>query len=413
MRGCITAPSLLFNHCLVRYVGLRCHATRLLEHPVLKSASKRAAVSLPAPEPHEPFISSSLLPAAPGPHARPSRPPRPATSGPDVERGDYALTHDPSIAHQGDTYYVFATTSNSAEGQLPIRCSQNLRAWKPCGHVFQRIPAWIQAASPETKALWAPDISYFHGEYHLYYAFSVFGKNTSGIALATNITLNPKSPKYRWKDQGLVLRSTEADDFNAIDPNIVLDANGVPWLSLGSFWSGIKLRRVDAATGKLSAADSRLYSLAARAEPSQPAPARPGLPADWQAIEAPFIVHHAGHYYLFVSFDLCCRGANSTYRTMVGRALHVTGPYVDRSGRPMLEGGGTQLLGANQRWVGPGGASILPQPQGDIIVFHAYDASTGKTALQISTLTWQGGWPHAALGTSGHADETAPPRSQN
>ncbi len=317
--------------------------------------------------------------------------------------GDYPVTHDPSIAHQGDTYYVFATTSNPAEGQLPIRCSHDLRAWKNCGHVFRQIPTWIQAASPDTKALWAPDISYFHGEYHLYYAFSLFGSNTSGIALATNATLDPESPQYRWKDQGLVLRSTGKDDFNAIDPNIILTTRGEPWLSFGSFWSGIKLRRIDAVTGKLSADDTHLYSIAARAKPSNPAPARPGLPADWQAIEAPFIVHHSGYYYLFVSFDLCCRGVNSTYRTMVGRSLHVTGPYVDRSGRPMLEGGGTQLLTSNRRWVGPGGASILLQPQGDIIVFHAYDAVTGKPALQISTLTWQGDWPHAVVGTRGES----------
>ena len=106
---------------------------------------------------------------------------------------------------------------------------------------------------------------------------------------------------------------------------------------------------------------------------------------------------------MFVSFDLCCRGTHSIYRTKVGRSRHVTGPYVDTDGTPMLEGGGTQLPGPNGRWLGPGGASILQQPEGDIIVFHAYDASTGKSALQISTLTWKDGWPHAALGTAGES----------
>ncbi|HEV2445986.1 MAG TPA: family 43 glycosylhydrolase, partial [Candidatus Sulfopaludibacter sp.] len=108
-------------------------------------------------------------------------------------------------------------------------------------------------------------------------------------------------------------------------------------------------------------------------------------------------------YYLFVSFDLCCRGTKSSYRTMVGRARQVTGPYLDAAGKPLLEGGGTQLLGANRRWLGPGGESILQRPEGDIIVFHAYDAVTGKPALQISTLTWKNGWPQAALGTEGQS----------
>jgi arabinan endo-1,5-alpha-L-arabinosidase len=317
--------------------------------------------------------------------------------------GDYPITHDPSIGREGNSYYVFATTSNASEGQFPIRCSHDLMEWKLCGHVFPSIPAWIHEASPSTRELWAPDISYYQGKYHLYYAYSAFGVNTSGIALATNETLDPSSPKYHWQDEGLVLKSTRDDNFNAIDPNIVLDENGQPWLSFGSFWGGIKMRRIDPATGKPSAADPTLYALAARAMPADPDPPKPGLPADWQAIEAPFVVRHGQYYFLFVSFDLCCRGTRSSYRTMVGRSRSVTGPYVDADGKPMLDGGGTQLLTANGRWLGPGGESILQRPEGDLIVFHAYDAVTGKPALQISTLTWQDDWPHATLGTTGES----------
>ncbi|HEY2466328.1 MAG TPA: arabinan endo-1,5-alpha-L-arabinosidase [Terracidiphilus sp.] len=317
--------------------------------------------------------------------------------------GDYPFTHDPSIGREGNAYYVFATGTAPGGGQFAIRCSNDLTDWKLCGHVFDEIPAWIRADSPRTKELWAPDISYFHGKYHLYYAYSAFGVNTSGIALATNDTLDPKSPAYHWKDEGLVLKSGARDNFNAIDPNIVLDEKGQPWLSFGSFWGGIKMRRIDAATGKVSDADSTLYSLAARAKPEDAAPAKPGLPPDWQAIEAPFIVQHKDYYYLFVSFDLCCRGTRSSYRTMVGRSKKVTGPYVDEQGKPMLQGGGTQLLSANQRWLGPGGESLLQRPEGDLMVYHAYDAVTGKPALQISTIAWNAGWPHVALGTTGES----------
>jgi arabinan endo-1,5-alpha-L-arabinosidase len=286
--------------------------------------------------------------------------------------GEVAGTHDPSIIKDGNTWYLFATTMGRyPQGQLPIRCSQNLHLWKRCGFVLKQIPAWIRKESPKTRNLWAPDISFFHGEYHLYYAFSVFGKNTSGIALLTNKTLDPKSPNFRWVDQGLVLRSTEQDDFNAIDPNFVLDAKGHGWLAFGSFWSGIKMRRIDLKTGKLDPRDKKLYSLATRARPKNPAPAPPGLPPNWEAIEAPFVVHHGGYYYLFVSWDLCCRGTKSTYKTMVGRSRKVTGPYVDASGKPMLDGGGTLLLAGNHRWVGPGGESILMQKSEDIMVFHA------------------------------------------
>jgi arabinan endo-1,5-alpha-L-arabinosidase len=320
-----------------------------------------------------------------------------------VLSGDYAHTHDPSIAREGNRYYVFATGRVPDGGQLPIRCSSNLTDWKLCGHVFDSIPDWIQKVSPKTRDLWAPDISWFNGKYHLYYAYSVFGLNTSGIALATNQTLDATDPRYHWKDEGLVLQSTESDDFNAIDPNVVLDTKGQPWMSFGSFWSGIKMRRIDPITGKLPPKDATLHSLASRAKPDNAEPPPPRHPADWQAIEAPFIVRHGGFYYLFVSFDLCCRGTKSTYRIMVGRSRKPTGTYVDADGKPMLAGGGTQLLAANERWLGPGGESVLQRPEGDLLVFHAYDAATGKPALQISGVTWDHGWPHAALGTSGES----------
>jgi arabinan endo-1,5-alpha-L-arabinosidase len=235
-------------------------------------------------------------------------------------------------------------------------------------------------------------------EYRQSYAYSVFGKNTSGIALAVNKTLDPASPDFKWIDKGLVFESKASDDFNAIDPNFIQDQHGHAWLAFGSFWDGIKMRRLDDATGLLSASDTTLYSLARRVRPSGANPAKPGLPPDWEAVEAPFIVQHHGYFYLFTSWDLCCRGTKSTYKTMVGRSKSVTGPYVDQAGKLLTEGGGTEFLVANSRWLGPGGESVLMDPKGqDLIVFHAYDAKTGKPSMQLSTLSWSGDWPHAAL----------------
>lgn len=327
--------------------------------------------------------------------------------------GDFWETHDPSIIKQGDTWYVFATGKAPGGGQLAIRCSNDLEHWRLSGHVFDRIPDWIHVQSPGTVDLWAPDISFFKGVYRLYYAYSLFGRNTSGIALAANQTLDSKSPEYKWIDHGLVLRSTANDNFNAIDPNFIIDVRGRSWLAFGSFWGGIKLRRLDD-DGKPSSADTKVYSLATREKPANPPPPKPGLPPDWQAVEAPFIVRHDGFYYLFVSWDLCCRGTKSNYRTMVGRAAEITGPYLDESGKAMIDGGGTQILAANQTWLGPGGESVLlgrpndhpgnDLPGNDLLVFHAYDAKTGKPALQISTIDWSTGWPRVALGLN-HAPE--------
>jgi arabinan endo-1,5-alpha-L-arabinosidase len=316
--------------------------------------------------------------------------------------GEFAGTHDPSIIKDGDTWYVFATgRAPNNGGHIPIRCSKDLVAWKLCGSVFAQLPAWLanDPGVPHARGIWAPDISYFDGKFHLYYAYSAFGKNTSGIGLATNVTLDASRADYKWVDEGFVLRSVATDDFNAIDPNLVIDRNGQTWLDLGSFWSGIKMVMIDRKTGKPAADDTRRYVLAMRAKPANADPARPNLPPDWEAVEAPFLVMHGGYYYLFVSWDLCCKGAKSTYRTMVGRAKNITGPYLDKTGMAMSDGGGSELLVGNDTWVGPGGESVLlgKGDDPDILVYHAYDAKTGTPSLQISTLAWKDGWPVAAV----------------
>ena len=340
----------------------------------------------------------------------------PAQQGPEALHlsGDVAFTHDPSIAKDGKTYYVFATGKAPEGGQIAVRCSEDLRQWRRCGQVFDDLPTWVHQRSPGTTELWAPDISHEHGEFRLYYAYSLFGKNTSGIGLATNQTLDPHRPDYKWVDKGLVLASEAADDYNAIDPVYIEDAQGKAWLAFGSFWSGIKMRALDAATGLTSTGDTTLYSLASRKQPTDPAVLKaathPGLPLDTTAIEAPFLVRHDGYFYLFVSWDLCCRGTRSTYHTMVGRAKTVTGPYLDRSGTPMADGGGSSLLEANAVWLGPGGESALIQTPGpDLLVFHAYDAKSGRPQLQISTIGWKNGWPSAVLSTDEPVSPTHPP----
>jgi arabinan endo-1,5-alpha-L-arabinosidase len=116
------------------------------------------------------------------------------------------------------------------------------------------------------------------------------------------------------------------------------------------------------------------------------------------SVEAPFLVRHEGYWYLFVSYDRCCRGAQSTYNVVVGRSKDITGPYVDRGGKPLTEGGGTKVIEATTpAWRGPGHEAILQEPRGDYLVFHAYHGTTGRSYLQISTMVWENGWPRVGL----------------
>jgi len=296
-------------------------------------------------------------------------------------QGDFRV-HDPAMIKQGDTYYIFSTGDERYhQGNIQIRTSTDLVSWKLIGSVFETKPDWIAAELGSTPPnLWAPDIVYLNGKYYLYYAGSSFGTNNSVIGLATNATLDPKSPDYKWVDEGMVIRSRPSFSWNAIDPNLAFDAEGAPWLALGSFWTGIKMQRIDSSTGKLSATDTKLYSLASRG----------GGP-----IEAPAIVYRDGYYYLFVSFDFCCRGVNSTYKIVVGRSQAITGPYVDRDGKPMMQGGGTLVLASKDRYRGPGGQVVYLDSGTYRLVHHYYDTlDNGAPKLQIHDLTWTSdGWP--------------------
>jgi hypothetical protein len=301
------------------------------------------------------------------------------------------IAHDPTLIKQGAYYYDVITGDIATRTYLPLRRSRDLVHWEFLGTVFTTPPAWVVRELGTTPGdFWAPDIRYFNGRYHLYYAASQFATNKSVIGLATAKTLDPDSPDYGWTDQGMVLRSTPGtDDFNAIDPDLVFDERGRLWMAFGSFWSGLKLRRLDPATGKLSAQDPTLYPLASR-----PAPG---------AVEGPSIVRRGGFYYLFASFDFCCRGVNSDYRVMVGRSRRVTGPYVDRKGVPMLEGGGTELLRGYDEFAGPGHGDVYRDRGVDWFAHHYYDREDPDATprLSVRPIDWRGGWPELGDPLSG------------
>lgn len=150
-------------------------------------------------------------------------------------------------------------------------------------------------------------------------------------------------------------------------------------MAFGSFWGGLKLIQLDN-TGKR--ANSSLLSLAAR-------------PNNGGAIEAPYIVRRCGYYYLFASFDNCCKGVDSTYKIMVGRATSVKGPYKDKQGVDMMKGGGTLILQGGTRWRGPGHNAVVFSDAKAYNVYHSYDANNdGASFLRVSELYWDDdGWP--------------------
>lgn len=296
-------------------------------------------------------------------------------------------THDPAlVVGQGDEpWYVFSTGDpREGGGSIQIRTSTDGTAWTYVGTVWDTDdePAWVAELVPGVRNYWAPEVVEHDGTYYLYWSASTFGSNTSVIGLHTSATLDPQDPDYGWVDQGPVVTSTRGGDFNAIDPGIVQDGDGTPWMAFGSFWSGIRMVELTWPDGLRADPEAEPLRLADRGSPPN-------------AVEAPYIVAHGDWYYLFVSWDSCCQGLTSTYRIAVGRSPEATGPYVDRDGTPLLEGGGTVLLESDGPMVGPGGQSV----SADHLAFHYYDERLGGDfQLAIRELAWVDGWPVARTG---------------
>ena len=286
---------------------------------------------------------------------------------PGVVTGSTAV-HDPEVAKSPAGNYLLAHTGDG----ITLKTSTDRTRWDDAGAAFPNGVPWAHAYTNGSDHLWAPDITYVNGRYYLYYSASTFGSNRSAIFLATSTT----GAQGSWTDQGLVIESRTSDSWNAIDPNLVVDQSGRWHLSFGSFWSGLKMISLDSATGKRSGTE--LHSIAGRGG---------------GAIEAPTIHYRNGYYYLFVSFDRCCQGAESTYRVMVGRSTSVTGPYVDRAGTDMNSGGGTEILASHGSIHGPGHQAVLADNDADALFYHYYTDS-GASRLGINLLTYDAaGWP--------------------
>ena len=303
-------------------------------------------------------------------------------------RGDILPVHDPVLIRQDPTWYaITGDVGFLPPGKyLPIRCSPDRITWKPCGHIFDALPAWVRSTVPQAKELWAPDITWFHDAYHVYYVASRLNSQQSAIGLVTNTTLDPADPEYRWVDHGIVLSSRPGDNFNALDPGILLDVDGRIWLSYGSYWSGIKQREIDPATGKLLASNSTIYSLAAR------------LRIPDHSLEGGSILRHNGFYYLFASIGRCCEIPIEldTYQQIVGRARSPHGPFIDQAGVSMRRGGGNLLLTSTADWLAPGGgsASFDPKTGRALLAFHALKRSeNGALYLWIKQIDWVQDWP--------------------
>ena len=305
---------------------------------------------------------------------------------------DSPFVHDPVLAYEDGTYYLYCTGHGIT--QMTSKDRQHWTLDREGVLSKDQIPAWTHDSVPGFEThIWAPDVIKYRGKWYMAYSCSTFGKNTSAIGLLSNKKL---SDRKGWKDEGCIIASKgKRDNWNAIDPNFIIDEKGKPWMTWGSFWDGIQLIPLDKTLHPKKGAKpqtiARRYALERSDVPGNPTSKEAGP----NAIEAPFIMKHGDYYYLFVSWDYCCRGIKSNYRVAVGRSKQVAGPYLDKEGKPMLEGGGTLILeGDKKEYEAMGHCSAYSFPDGDEFFCHGYSvAKNGASILVQKRIRWTSdGW---------------------
>lgn len=272
------------------------------------------------------------------------------------------VTHDPGITKE--TIWWIGETSTA--GGIAIKYSTDGTNWVQGVPIFGGGLNWWKAYNGNTASTWAPDISRFNGKTNVFYSVSTFGSTKSAIGLAQATSMAAGD----WVDKGIVIQSAAGAGINAIDPSFITSAGGAPYLVYGSWSNGIYVTALNSSTLKATGNSYRIASASG-------------------GIEGANVVYNGGYYYLFVSKGACCQGANSTYYIAYGRSTSLMGPYLDKNGVDMKNGGGTVFEGSSSGWSASGGQSVA----NGRIARHRYSSSNGASILFISDLKFSGGWP--------------------
>ncbi|KAJ9211928.1 CAZyme family GH43 [Paecilomyces variotii] len=314
------------------------------------------------------------------------------TAGP----GGYAHTHptdlmihDPSVIKYGDKYYAYGVGV-----YINIWESWTMDGpWNLTGSLLDGPAAINKGANTEP---WAPNTIQVGDTFYCYYAVSEAGSRDSAIGVATSSHPGPGG----WTDHGLVLQTGSGvgsqqypmNVSNAIDPTILIA--DVPYLIYGSYWTGIY--QVPLSEDMLS-----------MAEPQSPdATHLVYAPQGIHPAEGSFATYHAPYYYLWFSHGQCCDlnanalpAAGHEYSIRVGRSMDPRGPYLDKDGTDLVNGGGTIVYASNDDVYAPGGEGVLNDGQNDILFYHYVNTTVGygfnQTSMGWNFLDYPDGWPVA------------------
>jgi len=276
---------------------------------------------------------------------------------------------DPSIVCVDEDYYMAFSRGNG----FIIWHSRDLVNWEPL--VRQSLPDGYQK-------VWAVDLQYYDGQFHLYMPVSIYPGKTK--AAFRNFVVTAPKAEGPWSDP-VDIQISDADDsyWSAIDPGFIQTPEGEKYLYVNH---GYVVRLNDegnkAVTAPKLVYDGWQY------------------PDEWNVecmcLESPKLFHKDGFYYL-ISAQGGTSGPSTAHMTVVARAKSPMGPWENSPFNPLVH-----TYSQVESWWHQGHGTIFEAADGSWwTVYHARQkdyTELGRSTLLLPVEWTKDGWPVVKCG---------------
>jgi xylan 1,4-beta-xylosidase len=229
---------------------------------------------------------------------------------------------DPSIVRVGDDYYIATSTFEWFPG-VQIHHSRDLRTWRLVARPLSRPSQLDMRGDPDSCGVWAPDLSFADGRFHLvftdvkrYGQTTVDGARGASLRDFHNYHVSCDRIDGDWSDP-VFLNSS------GFDPALFHDDDGRSWL-LNMLWdhrpdrrrfAGIVAQEIELASGALLGERQVIFE---------------GTPLGFT--EGPHLYKRDGWYHLMVAEG----GTERNHAVVMARSRSLFGPYDVHPDGPVL-----------------------------------------------------------------------------
>jgi len=217
---------------------------------------------------------------------------------------------DPSTVRVGNDYYTVNSTFEYFPGII-ISHSKDLVNWKQISHVFNKSEELDLTYFFDGMGIWAPDISYYNGEFYIFYCTVQLSKDRS-TNVRGNSMVKSKSIHGPWS------KPVQITTFGS-DPSHFVDTDGEHYMLFAAgipTGNGAKIVKLNKECTKMVEEPRWIETEGKKAAP-----------------EGPHMLYKDGYYYFIMAAS---NGLFNGHHMLIARSKSVYGPYENSPHNPYL-----------------------------------------------------------------------------